>query len=112
MTTETELDDLNERVYRAQGYEKLPPPAAPQWQKPGSFLFLPQDYAGEIQAAWRLFEEMRQDSKNTYVFSAVDSGRVMPGKEFYVELSTGISAYGSTMPEAITRAYLAWKEER
>jgi hypothetical protein len=69
------------------------------------------DWPRDIAAAFELVEEMRSDPGITYVYiHACGNGRVMPGKEFYVELSSGQAGNGATLPVAISQVYLAYRE--
>lgn len=107
-----ELDELNERIYRAQGWEKLQPPAYPQWQRPGpngvEVMYAPRDYARDIAAAYELLED-------AYAYTVTGPNLNKSKKVEAILYKAGNPPHGwmgrgDRLPEAISRAWLAWKE--
>lgn len=102
-------DELRLAIAKAKGWKYLPLTIAPFWT--GEGYVEASDWPEDIGAAWELVEEMRADKAITYVYlHGCDNGRVMPGKEYYVELSSGQCAYADTAPRAICMAWLKWQE--
>lgn len=100
--------ELNEAILRALGYEKLPFPAIPQWQKPGGQLFNIPQYSTSIAAAWELVEDTMAEPYEQFI-----EIRKTPATSnfWYCEIGC-ITMRGDTAPLAISRAWLKWQENR
>jgi len=105
-------DELREEIARRHGWERLPFPAYPHWQRPTkngveTTLDIP-DYPNDIAAAWSLLEEMAKSN-------AILKLTIYRGKQFIVDIQdrhyvTLTWMEGETAPLAICRAWLMWKE--
>jgi len=57
-------DEINEAIFRSKGWQKLPPPAIPAWQRPtgnrveGWYFPFPPDYTHDWRMTGELLEEL------------------------------------------------------
>lgn len=117
-----ELDELNERIYRAWGWEKLPWPASPRWQKPmpdGTMaMYAELDYSRNIMDAWNLVENMRNAGllvilkgwppDHVNKFDGV--ARRWVCEMICKDTEPHYFTEAETAPLAICKTWLAWKE--
>ena len=103
-------EQVNEAIFKAKGWEKLPPPAFPEWQRPtkigvGTWWFknIP-DYTHDWRLCGELLEEMQPFT-------------ILTKNEFGWQCSSrfGSTSHKETAGRAIAEQYLnfvAWKEQR
>ena len=117
MSAPEELRELDERIAEAKGWRPHPQDGR-GWQHPsdrdvrggGIVVYTLKRYSTSIEAAWELVEEMKADPLATEV-DLNNQG----GWTFDVYRLPGVNDVFqhepfATAPEAISRAWLAWKE--
>lgn len=106
-------EQVNEAIFKAKGWEKLPPPAFPEWQRPtkigvGTWWFknIP-DYTHSWELCGELLEEMQPADVDLMYFMSLNKWGVdwLDNDEVEHEL------YAPTPKRAICEAWLAWKEQ-
>jgi hypothetical protein len=114
-----ELEAINEAVYAAQGYEHMPPPFIPAWQRPGpngvECLYIQPRYSSDLNAAFKLVEEMRAADLDIIIvhYNLPEGWTVSAQKP---NLANGaVTEYlsiGADLTITICNAYIVWKEQR
>jgi hypothetical protein len=107
-------DELNERIYEAQGYEKLGFPAVPTWQKPSDDglprgLYHEPRYSTDLNAAFKLVDDPNIVSVNvdtTFDEHGRRKGWVCNLMGMYYGEHTATAA---TPARAISEAWLLYK---
>lgn len=101
-----ELDELNSKIEDLLGWKF----DGKNWRGPGGSVWEEhKNYARDIAAAWELMAEMEADEQEPCIYHS-------PGIIGWVCSFTPRTKYvtigyhGETAPEAICRAWLAWKE--
>lgn len=112
--SELTTEQINEQIYRLQGWENLGYPAIPTWQKPGAQLWYEPKYSTDPAAALELVEEMRP-----HFFSVMIMGWDHT-EEWCVECTPRHGhdeavrrpfGKATSLPAAVCLAYIAWKEQ-
>ena len=110
-------DEINAKIARLRGWEHLPPPAMPAWQRPTDHgveeLWNLPDYAGLVCKAWELVDEMVAGNCVVTIEGAIITdgsiGFICGAGPDYFSRQT---VNDETAPRAICLAYIAWKERR
>lgn len=106
-------EELNEAIFKEKGWQKLPFPASPEWQRPTVngvehwwFVMTP-DYTHD----WRLCGDLLEEMRNQCFVSLMNGRLDNPAWVCIIFLNpAGISTSAPTPQRAICEAWLAWKE--
>ncbi len=107
-------DELNEAIFKAKGWIKLPPPASPNWQRPTAngvehwWFKNILDYTHDWRLAGELLEEMKHNEVSLEYF-------LTPVEKWECQVAlrgTLVEAYFADTPQrAICEAWLACKAD-
>ena len=109
-------EEINAKIARLQGWEHLPPPAMPAWQRPTENgmeeMFDLTDWAGgPICKAWELIDEIVSVAGFSVTIE-INGSSFLSSCKIYEDGALAVEFARDTAEEAICLAYIAWKERQ
>jgi len=108
-------DEINAKIARLHGWEHLPPPAMPAWQRPTEHgmeeLWDLPDYAGSTQYSSELIDEIVSVAGFSVTIE-INGSSFLSSCKIYEDGALAVEFARDTAEEAICLAYIAWKERQ
>jgi len=108
-------DEINAKIARLQGWEHLPPPAMPAWQRPTDqgteYLYWIDDFSGDLRQARKLLYEIVSVAGFSVTIE-VNGSSFLSSCKIYEDGALVVEFARDTAEEAICLAYIAWKDRQ
>ena len=118
-------EEVNETIFKAQGWVHLPIPASPRWQRPTErgtdyWFYLVPDFVGEWAQTGKLLDELAQAAEDDWQIGMWNCVGALLDEKWTITLdkitrfedgAVGMEVIGKSLQRAICEAWLKWKEK-